>query len=264
MRDFRDAKAMAQTLRDAFKVKSIPLTHSESLELIAKTLGVHDWNVLAAAIQSSQPMPAEPRKSTDGDPAIVPLVPLRDIVVFPQMVMPLFVGREKTRLAAEAALAGDGRIFAVTQRRAADDEPGLTDLYTVGVIAKVIHRVSLGDGTVKLIISGTERGTVVKPVAAGFMAAEVAPVLQIGADSTPESIALARRVLDAYEAHANVPPIPLQGYLTAPGILADAIAPLLQLPSIGIESRQQLLEINDAMKRLEMILEWMEADRQAA
>jgi hypothetical protein len=56
----------------------------------------------------------------------------------------------------------------------------------------------------------------------------------------------------------------LQGYLTAPGILADAIAPLLQLPTIGIENRQQLLEINDAMKRLEMILEWMETDRQAA
>jgi hypothetical protein len=167
MRDFRDAKAMAQTLRDALKVKSIPLTHSESLELIAKTLGVHDWNVLAAAIQSSQPMSAEPRKPTDGDPVIIPLVPLRDIVVFPQMVVPLFVGREKTRRAAETALAADGRIFAVTQRRAADDEPGLTDLYTVGVIAKVIHRVSLGDGTIKLIISGTERGTVVKPVAPG-------------------------------------------------------------------------------------------------
>jgi uncharacterized protein len=264
MRDFRDAKAMAQTLRDALKVKSIPLTHSESLELIAKTLGVHDWNVLAAAIQSSQPMPTEISKSTDDGPVVIPLVPLRDIVVFPQMVVPLFVGREKTRLAAETALAGDGRIFAVTQRRAADDEPGLTDLYTVGIIAKVIHRVSLADGTIKLIISGTERGAVVKPVAAEFMAVEVAPVPQIGEDSTPESMALARRVLDAYQAHADVSPIPLQGYLTAPGILADSIAPLLQLPSIGIEDRQQLLELNDAIKRLEMILEWMEADRQAA
>jgi uncharacterized protein len=63
MRDFRDAKAMAQTLRDALKARSISLTHSESLEIVARTLGFHDWNVLAAAIQASQSMLAPPRKS---------------------------------------------------------------------------------------------------------------------------------------------------------------------------------------------------------
>lgn len=87
MRDFRDAKAMAQTLRDALKAKSVSLTHSESLEIVARTLGFHDWNVLAAAIQASQSMLASPRKSptsTLGGGILLPVAPMRDVVFFPQ------------------------------------------------------------------------------------------------------------------------------------------------------------------------------------
>ena len=199
MRDFRDAKAMAQTLRDALKTKSVSLTHSESLELIAKAFGLHDWNVLAVAIQASQPVPVptEPRESPDGG-SVVPVVPLRDIVVFPQMVVPLFVGREKTRRAAETALARDGRVFAVTQRRATDDDPSLTDLHKIGVVAKVIHHLPLSDGTIKLFISGVQRAAIVKLVASEFMAAEVASFEDTGSGLTAESMALSRQVLDAY------------------------------------------------------------------
>jgi ATP-dependent Lon protease len=263
MRDFRDAKAMAQTLRDTLKTKSVSLTHSESLELIAKAFGLHDWNVLAAAIQASQPVPTESRESPDGG-SVVPVVPLRDIVVFPQMVVPLFVGREKTRRAAETALARDGRIFAVTQRRATDDDPSLTDLHKIGVVAKVIHHLPLSDGTIKLFISGVQRAAIVKLVASEFMAAEVASFEDTGSGLTAESMALSRQVLDAYEAYANVPPIKLEGYFTEPGMLADTIAPLLQMPSIGIDKMQQLLETNNPVKRLEMILELMRAGQQAA
>ena len=92
MRDFRDAKAMAQTLRDTLKTKSITLTHSESLELIAKTLGFHDWNVLSAAIQSSQtisnPPDRSPLQSAKASTAI-PVAPMRDIVFFPQLISPI-------------------------------------------------------------------------------------------------------------------------------------------------------------------------------
>ena len=129
MRDFRDAKAMAQTLREAFKAKSVPLTHSESLELVAKTFGLPDWNFLAAKIQASQQIAVQPAPtiapSSISAGSFVPVIPMRDIVVFPQMVVPIFVGREKTRRAIERAAATDGRIAVLTQRRAADDDPAL-------------------------------------------------------------------------------------------------------------------------------------------
>src|SRR5580700_1556436 len=103
MRDFRDAKAMAQTLRDALKQKSVSLTHSESLELIAKVFGFHDWNELSAKIQSelqSGPLGTPIRIPTGEELPPVPLpegtdlpvVPMRDIVLFPYMIAPLFVG----------------------------------------------------------------------------------------------------------------------------------------------------------------------------
>ena len=102
MRDFRDAKAMAQTLRDALKVKSISVSHSESLELVARTLGFHDWNVLSAAIQSSRPVAVQPGKLSARSPgasSVIPVAPMRDVVFFPQLISPIFVGREKTRRA---------------------------------------------------------------------------------------------------------------------------------------------------------------------
>jgi hypothetical protein len=107
MRDFRDAKAMAQTLREALKQKSVSLTHSESLELIAKVLGFHDWNVLSARIQSKY-NPALIRLPTDEDrPAVplpegadLPVVPIRDIV--PYMIAPLFVGAKRPNVRSTA------------------------------------------------------------------------------------------------------------------------------------------------------------------
>ena len=94
MRDFRDAKAMAHTLREALKSRSVSLTHSESLELVARTLGFHDWNVLAARIQAGRPMAAATAAASASMPAdsAVPVIPIRDIVLFPQMIMPIYVG----------------------------------------------------------------------------------------------------------------------------------------------------------------------------
>ena len=159
MRDFRDAKAMAQTLREALKAKSVPLTHSESLELVAKVLGFHDWNVLSARIQSEQQPPVTeaatvPPISTD---ARLPTVPLRDIVLFPKMIAPLLMGREASKRAVEHAMAGDQRILAVTQRRAADDNPAPQGLYPVGVTASVIDRTTLHDGAIRLVVKSLKR-----------------------------------------------------------------------------------------------------------
>ena len=104
MRDFRDAKAMAQTLREALKTKSVSLTHAESLELVAKTLGFHDWNVPSARIQSEHQRPVTEAAQPPIAATMVgknlrrgerlPTMPLRDLVLFPKMTLPLFAGRE--------------------------------------------------------------------------------------------------------------------------------------------------------------------------
>ena len=147
MRDFRDAKAMAQSLRHALKAKSVSLTHSECLELIAKTLGFHDWHVLAAAIKSDRPSFPPPKSSlisrrySDVIPVgVIPVLPMRDLVLFPQMVVPLFVGRQVSLRALESA--SDGGILVLTQRRSGDDHPTAGDLHVMGVTARVIN--SLG------------------------------------------------------------------------------------------------------------------------
>ena len=268
MRDFRDAKAMAHSLREALKTKSVSLTHSESLELVARTLGLPDWNHLAARIESSLP-PLMPAGATNPVTACIPIVPMRDLVVFPQMVAPIFVGREKTRRAIERALATDRRVFVVTQRRSADDDPQLDALYPVGVTAAVINRVVLTDGTLKLAISGLERAAVGKAVADEFLAAEIAPIEESNGQ-TDKAVLLSRLVLDAYRMFANVDyshvPPQLQARLHLPDIgdpslLADTVAPLLP---VSIEQRQQLLETSDVTARLDAILDLIKGAQQAA
>ena len=276
MRDFRDAKAMAQTLREALKTKSVSLTHSESLELVAKTFGLPDWNFLAARIQASRPTspssvtsaPVDIATSMSGGTSI-PILPMRDLVLFPQMVAPIFVGREKTRLAVAKALAGDGRVLVVAQRRAADDDPALDALYPVGVTAGIINCVTQVDGTLKLFVSGLERTAIVRPADAEFLAAEVTPIEETRGH-TAEAVALSRAVLDAYQVYAKVDfatlPLQPQARVRLPNIgeaslLADSVVPLL---SIGIEQRQRILETRDVTTRLEVILELMKAGQHAA
>lgn len=267
MRDFRDAKAMAHSLREALKAKSVSLSHSESLELVARTLGLPDWNHLAARIQSSQPELISSVAVAAG--TTIPIVPMRDLVVFPQMVAPIFVGREKTKRAIERALATDRRVLVLTQRRSADDDPQVDALYAVGVTAAVINCVTLTDGTLKLAISGLERAAVGKAIAEEFLAAEIAPIEESNGQ-TDKAVLLSRLVLDAYRMFANVDyshvPLQIQARLHLPDIgdpslLADTVAPLLP---VSIEQRQQLLETPDVIARLDAILALIKAARQAA
>jgi uncharacterized protein len=277
MRDFRDAKAMAQTLREALSVKSVSLTHSESLEFVAKILGFRDWHVLAAKIQASQPTAAE--SGTTPPAAIlssisagtsIPVFPMRDLVLFPQMITPIFVGRDKTRRAVDCALAGDGRVLVVAQRRGADDDPNaLESLYPVGVTASVINRQTQVDGVLKVSVSGLQRTAIVRLTNDEFLSAEVVPIEERRGGS-PEAATLSRAVLDAYQIYANidfssVPDGPRARFglpsIGDPGLLADTVAPLLP---ISVEQKQQLLEASDVVTRLEKILDLLNAGRPAA
>ena len=269
MRDFRDAKAMAQTLREALKTKSVSLTHSESLELVARILGFHDWNVLSATIQSEVQPVANPGSTSPapGRPAAenrLPIVPLRDIVVFPQLNVPLFAGRARTIHALERAMAKDRRILVVTQRRPGDDNPTAADLYGVGLTASVTDLVKMNDGTIKLLVKTLTRATIVRLVEDPFLTAEIAPFDESrGQDE--EAIVLSRAVLEALLAARNVGQISsvydrLQEN-KEPGTLADAVAAILRC---DIRQKQDLLETADVVLRLQKILALMKTDQQAA
>jgi ATP-dependent Lon protease len=270
MRDFRDAKPMAQTLREALKAKSISITHSESLELVAKALGSHDWNELSSKIERSRLTGAKSGRSATATALIeagVPILPLRDIVLFPEMVCPIFVGRQKTRRAIDDAIDGDGLMFAVAQRRESDDDPSFESLHSVGVVARIVNHWTLVDGTIKVLVSGLERATVKRLISDEFLAAELVPVKQSRVDA-PEAAALSRAVLEAYQTYVGVDFSFLrdpEGILSLthignPGALADSIAPEL---SIEIGKKQQVLETSDVVRRLEMILELMAAAKAA-
>ncbi|RYG94747.1 MAG: endopeptidase La, partial [Alphaproteobacteria bacterium] len=116
MRDFRDAKAMAKRLRAALHVKSVVL--SESQELVAHIFGFRDWNVLTARTNQACHSPACSVEDNASPPpgACIPLVPMRDLFLFPHMISRIFVAREKSRQAVERALTGDQRILVVAQR----------------------------------------------------------------------------------------------------------------------------------------------------
>jgi uncharacterized protein len=272
MRDFRDAKAMAQTLREALKPKSVSLTHSESLELVAKILGFHDWNVLSARIQSEQQPPAGKSGTAIAADALAPVaggaglptLPLRDLVLFPRMIVPLFVGRDTTKRALERAMAGDKLILVLTQRRSGDDNPAPADLYGVGITASVLDLENLADGTLRVTVKGLARAAVRHLAEGPFLAAEIAPIEDLRGQEA-EALSLMREVLEKFRVFSNadfssapyfrLPNIPL------PGALADAIASLL---SVAIDRRQDLLETSDVITRLEKILALMKTDQQAA
>ena len=259
MRDFRDAKAMAQTLRDALKAKSFSLTHSESLELIARIFGLHDWNVMAAMIQSSQP-PTPPLTASPPIETGIPIVPLRDVVFSPQMITPIFAARDKTMLAIARALETDGRLLAVTQRRMADDDPGIDDLYSIGVTAEIIHRQTMPNGNLKLTVSCQDRARIIRPVTGDFLSAVVDPVEDIrGTDA--EAFKLSGAIVEAYQAYTNASlPQTLYRYSGEPGLLGDLVARLI-MDDVG--QMQRLLETNDVVVRLEMVLDWLKTESAA-
>ena len=269
MRDFRDAKGMAQTLREALKTKSVSLTHSESLELVATILGFHDWNVLSATIQSEVRPAANPGSAIPATVRLaaenqLPTVPLRDIVPFPHLNVPLFAGRAKTIQAVECAMAKDSRILVVTQRRSGDDDPTTADLYGVGLIASVTDLLKLNDGTIKLLVKTLTRATIVRVVEAPVLMAEIPPFGESrGQDE--EAISLSTAVLETLLAARNSGQI---SFLydrwqesKEPGTLADAVAAILPC---DIRQKQDLLETGDVVSRLQKILALMKTDQQAA
>jgi len=197
------------------------------------------------------------------EPIQLPLLPLRDVVVFPHMVIPLFVGRPKSIKALEAAMESGKSVLLVAQKTAAKDEPEVEDLYTVGCIAKILQMLKLPDGTVKVLVEGTQRADVshVEDGLEYFMC-EAMPHESVSTD-VPEIEALRRAVVSQFDQYVKLnKKIPHEVLATLQGIdaaarLADTICS--HLP-IKLDQKQRLLELATVVERLEAILAHLESE----
>ncbi len=200
--------------------------------------------------------------STGGGPRI-PLLPLRDIVVFPHMVVPLFVGRPKSIQALEDAMAGDRRLVVSAQRVAGDEDPTPEDIYEIGTLGTIIQLLRLPDGTVKVLVEGRTRARIrnfasVDP----YFAVEVEELADQRSDST-EAEALVRSIHTTFESYAKlnkkVGPEVVNSIaaISDPGKLSDTVVAHLNLK---LPDRQKLLEIEDTVGRLEEVYNRMQAE----
>lgn len=193
----------------------------------------------------------------------LPLLPLRDVVVYPHMVLPLFVGREKSIDALEDAMASDKQVLLVAQRNAADDNPVAEEMYQVGTVSNILQLLKLPDGTIKVLVEGGYRAQVGEVDES--KAFSLATVTEIESEEIPEEEVegLLRSTVTQFEKYVNLSkkvPAEVLTSLTGidePGRLADTIAAHM---SVDLEEKQRILEIADIRERLEHLMGLMEAE----
>ncbi len=194
----------------------------------------------------------------------LPLLPLRDIVVFPGMIVPLFVGRDKSVVALEKAMAANKEIFLVAQLDPAEDDPGKDDLYDIGVTATIMQLLKLPDGTVRVLVEGKQRAHLRDLVEHGseYVEAAVSLVVEQNAEG-PEATALMRSVAEQFENYSKLnKKMPAEtavqlSEIETPSALADAVAANIQLK---VSDKQSLLMEANPLRRLEMAFAFMEGE----
>ena len=198
-------------------------------------------------------------------PIDLPLLPLRDVVVFPHMVIPLFVGRPKSIKALELAMEADRRIMLVAQKTAAKDEPLVSDMFDVGCVSTILQMLKLPDGTVKVLVEGQQRARVasIEDHETHFTST-VTPVPPADGDHKPSEIeALRRAVMQQFDQYVKlnkkIPPEILTSIASIddPGRLADTIAAHLPLK---LENKQAVLDLADVKERLENLFEQLDRE----
>ena len=202
------------------------------------------------------PLPATPLE--------LPLLPLRDVVVFPHMVIPLFVGRPKSIKALEAAMAAERRIMLVAQKAAAKDEPAVGDMFEVGCVSTILQMLKLPDGTVKVLVEGQQRAKVdgIEDGESHFTA-HVTPIEVVAAETGSEVEALRRAVMQQFDQYVKlnkkIPPEILTSIASIDdaGRLADTIAAHLPLK---LESKQVVLDLSNVRDRLSNLFEQLERE----
>jgi ATP-dependent Lon protease len=252
MRDFRDAKTMAQTLRESLSTKAVTISHSESLELVSKMFGVADWNTLSAMLKADRPVTdalAAPRQGT----AVYPAIPMRDLVPFPAMVVPLFIGRRKTMQALEHAFERQREVVLAVQKDFATNDPTADDTHEIGALATLLEVQRLPDDTMKALVQINRRVAIRRFI--GETGAYQAEIADLNEGPVPEAPELVQRAVARFKSYATGRDIrvttlpPLDG-ISDPGRLADLISQHMRLP---LRDKQSLLEILDPVARLERV-----------
>ncbi len=194
---------------------------------------------------------------------IVPVLPLRDVVVYPHMVIPLFVGREKSITALESAMAGDKQILLCAQKSAAQDDPTMEDVYSIGTLSNILQLLKLPDGTIKVLVEGSERARIVNFLTTDdYFKAQIS-TFELAVLEDREAEVLSRSVLTQFDQYVKlnkkVPPEILSSLanIDDPGRLADTIAAHM---SLKIDDKQKILEITSPRDRLEHLIVQMESE----
>ncbi len=194
----------------------------------------------------------------------LPLLPLRDVVVYPHMVIPLFVGREKSIEALEAAMKGDKQILLLAQCNPADDDPADDALYRMGTVATVLQLLKLPDGTVKVLVEGEQRGAVQRFITVdGHCRAEV-ELIDESEVAERESQVFVRSLLSQFEQYVQlgkkVPAEVLSSLnsIDEPGRLVDTMAAHI---SLKIEQKQEILELVELPARVEHVLALLDSGK---
>jgi ATP-dependent Lon protease len=201
--------------------------------------------------------PVQPPSST------LPVLPLRDVVVYPHMVIPLFVGREKSIKALEAAMESGKRILLVAQKNAADDDPGADDVYRIGSVANILQLLKLPDGTIKVLVEGADRAQIIRFVSGENHFVAHVSVLGVAAFDEREVEVLSRSVMSQFDQYVKlnkkIPPEILVSLASIDDAsrLADTIAAHMALK---IDEKQKLLEEPDVRRRLEALLGLIESE----
>jgi len=193
----------------------------------------------------------------------VPVLPLRDVVVYPHMVIPLFVGRDKSIVALDKAMLAGKRILLVAQKTADNDDPQPSDLYEVGTLATILQLLKLPDGTVKVLVEGSERALVDRINVGDHFSAEISMLAEEDRHDEREIDVLVRAIIAQFEQYVKlnkkVPPEILTSLsgIDEPGRLADTVAAHMALK---LSEKQRVLEIQDVKSRLEQILGIIEGE----
>ena len=211
-------------------------------------------------ISSIDPAPDE---HVIDDTSDVPVLPLRDVVVYPHMVIPLFVGRQKSIIALDKAMQAGKRILLIAQKAANLDDPQPADLYEIGTLATILQLLKLPDGTVKVLVEGGERALVDRINVDDHFSAEITLLPEDDRVDEREVDALVRSIISQFEVYVKlnkkVPPEVLTSLsgIDEPGRLADTVAAHMALK---LSEKQRILEIQDVKSRLEQVLGIIEGE----
>ena len=202
-------------------------------------------------------------ESSDATLDSLPLLPLRDVVVYPEIVQPLFVGRPKSIKALETAMAADKKVLLVAQRNAGDDDPGEAELFSIGTVATILQLIRLPDGTVKVLVEGLERAKIKSFSFDDDQASAVVTTLHGEPLETKEAVALSHSLLAQFDHYVQlskkIPPEVMSSIssIDQPGRQVDTIASHMALQ---LEEKQNLLELASLQARIEHLMALIEAE----